>query len=85
MCKHQIREKFLAKKAEAELVNSLPDSSDLEKVTGLTVEDFECNPEAIKSAYQFGMSALFQLGDPFAIRCTLFSNLNLTEHIVLSN
>ncbi len=82
MCKHQLKQQFLAKKAEADKVNSLPDDQDLEKVTGLTVEDFECNPTAIKSAYQFGMSALFQLGDPFAIRCTLFSNLNLKELLV---
>lgn len=82
MCKHQLREQFLTAKAQADLVNSLPDDQDLQKVTGLTVEDFECNPEAIKSAYQFGMSALFQLSDPFAIRCTLFSNLNLKEHLV---
>ena len=81
MCKHQLREQFLAKKAEADLVNSLPDDQDLQKVTGLTVEDFECNPEAIKSAYQFGMSALFQLVDPFATRCALFSNLNLPSFV----
>ena len=79
MCKHQLELQFLAAKAEAEIVNSLPDDQDLERVTGLTVEDFECNPTAIKSAYQFGMTALFQLGDPFAIRCTLFANLNLKE------
>lgn len=81
MCKHLLKQQFLAAKAEAELANSLPDSDDLQKVTGYTVEDFECNPTAIKSAYQFGMSALFQLGDPFAIRCSLFANLNLPETI----
>lgn len=81
MCKHQLKAQFLAKKAEAELVNSLPDSSDLEKVTGLTVEDFEHNPAAIKSAYEFGMTFLFQAGDQFAVNCKLFSNLNLTEYI----
>lgn len=85
MCKHQIREQFLAKKAEAELANSLPDSNDLEKVTGLTVEDFDNNPTAIKSAYEFGMNFLFQAGDKFAVQCHLFSNLNLTEHIVQSH
>ena len=82
MCKTLLKEEFQRKLQEAQLANSLPDDQDLQKVTGLTVEDFECNPEAIKSAYQFGMSALFQLSDPFAIRCTLFSNLNLKEHLV---
>lgn len=80
MCKHQLKEQFLAAKAEAEKVNSLPDSSDLEKVTGLTVEDFDHNPTAIKSAYEFGMNFLFQAGDQFAINCKLFSNLNLVNH-----
>lgn len=82
MCKHQLKQQFLAKKAEADFVNSLPDDQDLEKVTGLTVEDFDNNPTAIQNAYQLGMTCLFQLGDPFAIRCTLFSNLNLKEHLV---
>lgn len=82
MCKHQLKQQFLAKKAEAELVNSLPDSSDLEKVTGLTVEDFEYNPNAIQQAYQLGMNFLFQKGDQFAVNCKLFSNLNLTQHLV---
>ena len=82
MCKHQLREQFLAKKAEADLINSLPDSSDLERVTGFTVEDFDNNPTAIKSAYEFGMNFLFQAGDKFAVQCYLFSNLNLKEHLV---
>ena len=76
MCKHQIREQFLAKKAEAELANSLPDSQDFEQVTGCKVEDFG-TLEGIKSAYQFGMNCLFQAGNPFAVNCHLFSNLNL--------
>ena len=81
MCKHQLKQQFLAKKAEAEKVNSLPDSSDLKKVTGLTVEDFDNNATAIKSAYEFGMNFLFQSNDQFARNCKLFSNLNLTEYI----
>ena len=81
MCKHQLREQFLAAKAEADKVNSLPDDQDFERVTGCKVEDFG-TPEGIKSAYQLGMTCLFQANDPFAIRCTLFSNLNLKEHLV---
>lgn len=81
MCKYTTKQQFLAKKAEADKVNSLPDDQDLQKVTGLTVEDFECNLEAIKSAYQFGMSALFQLGDPFAVRCSLMQQLNLPSFV----
>lgn len=82
MCKHQLKAQFLAKKKEAELVNSLPDSSDLEKVTGLKVEDFDHNPTAIQQAYQLGMNFLFQKGNQFARNCKLFSNLNLTQHLV---
>lgn len=80
MCKHQLKAQFLAKKAEAEKVNSLPDSSDFERVTGCKLEDFG-TIEGIKSAYQFGMNCLFQSNDKFATRCTLFSNLNLTEYV----
>jgi hypothetical protein len=83
MCKYELKKQFLAKKAEAEKVNSLPDNNDLERVTGLTVEDFENNPTAIKSAYEFGMNFLFQAGDSFAVRCNLFTNLNLPNHVQL--
>lgn len=81
MCKYSTKQQFLAKKAEAEKVNSLPDSSDFERVTGCKLEDFG-TIEGIKAAYQFGMNCLFQSNDKFAIRCTLFSNLNLTQHLV---
>jgi len=81
MCKHQTKQQFLAKKAEAEVANSLPDDQDLQKVTGLTVEDFDNNPTAIRSAYEFGMDFLFQAGDKFAVQCRLFSNLNLPSFV----
>ncbi len=81
MCKHQTKQQFLLKLEAAKIVNSLPDDQDFERVTGLTVEDFDNNPTAIQNAYQLGMTCLFQAGDPFAIRCTLFSNLNLTEQL----
>jgi hypothetical protein len=85
MCKHQTKQQFLLKLEAAQIANSLPDDQDLQKVTGLTVEDFDNNPTAIKSAYEFGMNFLFQAGDSFAIRCTLFSNLNLPQQLVVEN
>ena len=85
MCKHQTKQQFLLKLEAAKIANSLPDDQDLERVTGFTVEDFDNNPTAIKSAYEFGMNFLFQAGDPFAIRCTLFSNLNLPQQLVVEN
>ncbi len=78
MCKHQLKQQFLAKKAEAELVNNTPDDQDLEKVTGLTYKDFESTEGAVQ-AYNFAMGFLLQKGDQFAIRCTLFQNLNLVN------
>ena len=81
MCKHQLKQQFLAKKAEAETVNNLPDNQDMQRVTGLSLEDFGTTEGAL-SAYQFGMDCLFQAGDKFAIRCTLFTNLNLTQHLI---
>ena len=80
MCKHQLKQQFLAKKAEAETVNNLPDNQDMQRVTGLSLEDFGTTEGAL-SAYQFGMDCLFQAGDKFAIRCTLFTNLNLKEYL----
>lgn len=80
MCKHQLKQQFLTAKAEAELANNTPDDKDLEKVTGLTYKDFGSTEGAVQ-AYNFAMGFLFQKRDPFAIRCTLFSNLNLTETI----
>jgi len=80
MCKHQLREQFLAKKAEAEVVNNLPDNADMQKVTGLSLEDFG-TIEGARKAYEMSMNVLFQKGDKFAIRCTLFANLNLKEYL----
>ena len=80
MCKHQLKQQFLAAKAEAEIVNNLPDNQDMQRVTGLSLEDFGTTEGAL-SAYQMSMNVLFQKGDSFAIRCTLFANLNLTEAI----
>ena len=88
MCKHQLREQFLAKKAEADKVNSLPDSSDLERVTGLTVEDFidpvteQVDTQAMQSQYEYAMDLMYTKGNVFAFNCKLFSNLNFKEHIV---
>lgn len=83
MCKHQRKAEFLAKLEAAQLVNSLPDSDDLQKVTGLTPEAF-VDPEtnqvdtvAMKSMYDFTMGVLFAVGDDFAYNCKLFSNLKL--------
>jgi hypothetical protein len=81
MCKHQTKRQFLLKLEAAQIANSLPDYQDFERVTGCKVEDFECNPEAIKSAYQLGMNCLFQAGDPFAIRCSLMQQLNLPSFV----
>lgn len=80
MCKSLIAD-ILKRKEEADRVNNLPDDQDMQRVTGLSLEDFGTTEGAV-AAYQFGMTALFQLGDPFAIRCTLFSNLNLKELLV---
>ncbi len=84
MCKHQIREQFLAKKAEAELVNSLPDNSDLLEVTGLQYEDFtdqegNVNYEAVKSQYEFAFSFC---NNSLTVTSRLFQGLNLKEHLV---
>ena len=80
MCKHQLKLQFLAAKAEAETVNNLPDNQDMQRVTGLSLEDFGTTEGAL-SAYQMSMNVLFQKGDQFAIRCTLFSNLNLPSFV----
>ena len=80
MCKHLLKEQFLAAKAKAEIVNNTPDNQDMQRVTGLSLEDFGTTEGAL-SAYQMSMNVLFQKGDAFAIRCTLFANLNLTETI----
>ena len=79
MCKHQLKQQFLAAKAEAEIVNNLPDNADMQRVTGLSLEDFG-TIEGAKNAYEMSMNVLFQRGDKFAIRCTLFSNLNLVNY-----
>lgn len=79
MCKYTIKQQFLAAKAEAEIVNNIPDNQDMQRVTGLSLEDFGTTEGAL-SAYQFGMDCLFQAGDAFARNCTLFSNLNLVNH-----
>jgi len=76
MCKHLLKQQFLAAKAEAEIVNNLPDNQDMQRVTGLSLEDFG-TIEGARAAYEMSMNVLFQRGDQFAIRCTLFANLNL--------
>lgn len=82
MCKHQLREQFLAKKAEAEIVNNLPDNQDMQRVTGLSLEDFGTTEAAI-SAYEMGMEILFQKGNQFALRsCALFPNLNFERNFI---
>jgi len=81
MCKHQLKQQFLTAKAEAEQVNNLPDNQDMQRVTGLSLEDFG-TIEGARAAYEMSMNVLFQKGDQFAIRCTLFSNLNLKEQLV---
>lgn len=81
MCKNLLKAQFLAAKAEAEIVNNLPDNQDMQRVTGLSLEDFGTTEGAVQ-AYQMSMNVLFQKGDQFAIRCTLFSNLNLKEQLV---
>lgn len=80
MCKSMIAE-ILKKKEEADKVNNLPDDQDLERVTGLTYRDFETVEGAVQ-AYNFAMGFLIQKGDEFAVNCRLFSNLNLTQHLV---
>ena len=79
MCKSLIAE-ILKRKEEADRVNNLPDDQDMQRVTGLSLEDFG-TPEGALSAYQMSMNVLFQKGDQFAIRCTLFSNLNLPSFV----
>lgn len=83
MCKHQLKAQFLAAKAEAEKVNSLPDNSDLLEVTGLQYEDFtdelgNVDLEAVKSQYEFAFSFC---NNSLTITSRLFQNLNLTEYI----
>lgn len=72
---------ILKKKEEADKVNNLPDDQDLERVTGLTYKDFGSVEGAVQ-AYNFAMGFLIQKGDQFAVNCKLFSNLNLTQHLV---
>lgn len=79
MCKYDLKQQFLAKKAEAEKVNQLPDNDDMIRVTGLRIEDFG-TVEGALSAYEMGMNFLFQKGDLFAKRCQLFQNLNLVNY-----
>ena len=80
MCKSLIAD-ILKRKEEADRVNNLPDDQDMQRVTGLSLEDFGTTEGAVQ-AYQMSMNVLFQKGDAFAIRCTLFSNLNLKEQLV---
>ena len=82
MCKHQLKQQFLAKKAEADNVNNLPDDQDMQRVTGLSLEDFGTTEAAI-SAYEMGMEILFQKGNQFALRsCALFPNLNFERSFI---
>lgn len=80
MCKHLIKQQFLAAKAEAEIVNNLPDNADMQRVTGLSLEDFGTT-EGARKAYEMSMNVLFQRGDQFARNCTLFANLNLPSYL----
>lgn len=80
MCKYDLKQQFLAKKAEAEKANSLPDDQDMHRVTGLSLEDFG-TIEGAKKAYEMSMNVLFQRGNQFARNCKLFTNLNLTEYV----
>lgn len=77
MCKSLIAD-ILKRKEEANRVNNLPDDQDLKRVTGLTYKDFG-SVEGAAQAYNFAMGFLLQKGDQFAIRCTLFQNLNLVN------
>jgi len=79
MCKHQTKQQFLLKLEAAEQVNNTPDNQDMQRVTGLSLEDFG-TIEGARAAYEMSMNVLFQRGDKFAIRCTLFSNLNLVNY-----
>ena len=72
---------ILKRKEEADRVNNLPDDQDMQRVTGLSLEDFGTT-EGARKAYEMSMNVLFQSGDAFAVRCTLFSNLNLKEILV---
>ena len=70
---------ILKRKEEADRVNNLPDDQDMQRVTGLSLEDFGTT-EGARKAYEMSMNVLFQRGDQFARNCTLFSNLNLINH-----
>ncbi len=88
MCKYTTKQEFHRKLQEAQIANSLPDSSDLERVTGLTVEDFidpvteQVDTQAMQSQYEYAMYLMYTKGNVFAFNCKLFSNLNLKEHLV---
>lgn len=84
MCKDLIKQQFLTKKAEAELANSLPDSSDLLEVTGLQYEDFadesgNVDLDAVKTQYEFAFSFC---NNSLTVTSRLFQQLNLTEHLI---
>ena len=83
MCKSLIAD-ILKRKEEADRVNNLPDNQDMQRVTGLSLEDFGTT-EGARKAYEMSMNVLFQRGDQFARNCTLFSNLNLPQHMVVEN
>lgn len=83
MCKSLIAD-ILKRKEEADRVNNLPDDQDMQRVTGLSLEDFGTTEGAL-SAYQMSMNVLFQKGDPFAIRCTLFTNLSNVKPLTAIN
>ena len=83
MCKSLIAD-ILKRKEEADRVNNLPDDQDMQRVTGLSLEDFGTTEGAL-SAYQMSMNVLFQKGDAFAIRCTLFTNLSNVKPLTAIN
>ena len=83
MCKSLIAD-ILKRKEEADRVNNLPDDQDMQRVTGLSLEDFGTTEGAL-SAYQMSMNVLFQKGDQFAIRCTLFTNLSNVKPLTAIN
>ncbi len=83
MCKHQLREQFLAKKAEADKANSLPSNSDLLEVTGLQYEDFtdesgNVDTDAIKAQYEFAFSFC---NNSLTVTSRLFQQLNLPSYL----
>ena len=83
MCKSLIAD-ILKRKEEADRVNNLPDNQDMQRVTGLSLEDFGTT-EGARKAYEMSMNVLFQRGDQFARNCTLLANLLKAEPLTAIN